>query len=83
MGELDAILGILSNKKVLYAEDEKGIRENVSEILQLFFEKVVVADNGLSVLEEIEFGNFDMFIFDICMPHIDGLEIIQKIRQKD
>lgn len=29
-------LDILSDKKVLYAEDEDGIRKNVVEILELF-----------------------------------------------
>jgi hypothetical protein len=33
------ILDILSDKKVLYAEDEDGIRDNITEILQLFFIK--------------------------------------------
>lgn len=76
-------LDILSDKKVLYAEDEEGIRRNVSEILELFFEKVVAVSDGLEVMEEMMLSSYDILIFDICMPHLDGLEATKKIRKKD
>jgi len=76
-------LDILSDKKVLYAEDEEGIRRNVAEILELFFEKVVAVSDGLEVMEEMMLSSYDVLIFDICMPHLDGLEATKKIRQKD
>lgn len=77
------VLDILSDKKVLYAEDEEGIRRNVAEILELFFEKVVAVSDGLEVMEEMMLSSYDILIFDICMPHLDGLEATKKIRQKD
>lgn len=76
-------LDILSDKKVLYAEDEEGIRRNVVEILELFFEKVVAVSDGVEVMEEMMLNSYDILIFDICMPHLDGLEATKKIRQKD
>ncbi len=77
------ILDILSNKKVLYAEDEKGIRENITEVLEMFFGQVVAVSNGEEALGEITLGNYDVLIFDICMPHLDGLEAIKIIRDND
>jgi len=82
MGSCD-VLEILSNKKVLYAEDEEGIRRNVVEILELFFEKVVAVNDGIQVMEEIASSSYDILIFDICMPNMDGLEAIAKIREID
>ncbi len=76
-------LDILSDKKVLYAEDEEGIRRNVAEILELFFEKVVAVSDGLEAMGEMTLSSYDILIFDICMPHLDGLEATRKIRQKD
>lgn len=76
-------LDILSDKKVLYAEDEDGIRRNVTEILELFFEKVVAVGDGLEAMEEMMLSSYDILIFDICMPHLDGLEATKKIRKKD
>lgn len=76
-------LNILSDKKVLYAEDEDGIRKNVVEILELFFEKVVAVDNGVSAMDEMMLNSYDVLIFDICMPHMDGLEAIKQVRLKN
>ncbi len=76
-------LDILSDKKVLYAEDEDGIRKNVVEILELFFEKVVAVENGMSAMDEMMLNSYDVLIFDICMPHMDGLEAIKQIRLKN
>lgn len=75
------LLDILSDKKVLYAEDEDGIRKNVTEILELFFEKVVAVSNGLKAMDEMMLSSYDVLIFDICMPQMDGLEAIKRIRE--
>ncbi len=77
------LLDILSDKKVLYAEDEEGIRKNVVEILELFFEKVVAVSDGREVLDEMMLSSYDVLMFDICMPYLDGLEAAKKIRKKD
>jgi len=77
------ILDILADKKVLYAEDEEGIRRNVSDILELFFDQVTTVENGEDALQELELSIYDVLIFDICMPHIDGLDAINNIRKKD
>jgi DNA-binding response OmpR family regulator len=77
------VLDILADKKVLYAEDEDGIRKNVTEILELFFEKVVAVSDGLKATEEMMLSSYDVLIFDICMPHMDGLEAIKRIREKN
>jgi len=74
-------LGILTDKKVLYAEDEPGIRKNISEVLGLFFQKVVEAADGLEALSEFSLDTYDVLIFDISMPHMDGLEAIKEIRK--
>jgi len=76
-------LDILSDKKVLYAEDEEGIRQNVAEILGLFFKKVVDVGDGVEALEEMMLSNYDVLIFDICLPNMDGLEAIKNIRIKN
>lgn len=79
----DNLLDILSDKKVLYAEDEEGIRKHISEVLELFFDEVVAVQDGLEATYEMDAGNYDVLMFDICMPHLDGLEALKKIREKD
>jgi len=74
-------LDILVNKSVLYAEDEYGIRKNIEEILNIFFQKVTAVDDGLKALNEFKTNHYDMLIFDISMPNLDGIETIKEIRK--
>ena len=75
------ILNILSDKKVLYAEDEEGIAKNITEVLELFFLKVVEVRDGQEALNELSYSSYDVLMFDISMPNIDGLQAIKEIRK--
>ncbi|MBV5278743.1 MAG: response regulator transcription factor [Campylobacteraceae bacterium] len=74
---------LYKNMKVLYAEDEEGIRENISFVLSLFFKDVFVAKDGEEALYLFEEEKPDLLIFDICMPKMDGIEVLSKIRQSN
>ena len=76
-----SITNLLSDKKILYAEDEKGIRQNIIEVLELFFQKVDAVENGLEAIENFSLATYDVLMFDISMPHMDGLEAIKEIRK--
>jgi len=76
-------LGILSDKKILYAEDEAGIRHNIEEILRLFFMEVTTVADGEAVLDEMALNHYDVLMLDIAMPRLDGLEAVKAIRQND
>lgn len=69
--------------KVLYAEDENIIREEVSSILSFFFKDVVAVSNGNQALLQYEEQKPNILIFDICMPELDGLDLLRQIRIKD
>jgi DNA-binding response OmpR family regulator len=75
------IINLLSDKKVLYAEDEKGIRQNIIEVLELFFQKVDAVQDGVEAIDAFELNTYDVLMFDISMPHMDGLEAIKEIRK--
>lgn len=75
------IVSILSDKKALYAEDEAGIRQNITETLELFFMDVMAVDNGQAVLDEMQINHYDVLILDISMPELDGLEAVKAIRE--
>ncbi|WP_298028994.1 response regulator transcription factor [uncultured Campylobacter sp.] len=74
------LLDVLSNKRVLCLEDEPGILKNITESLQLFFGEVVGVKDGLEALDEAMSGSYDALVFDIGVPHMDGLEVVKKIR---
>lgn len=75
------LLNILSDKKVLCVEDEEGILSNIVESLELFFGKVVGVKDGLEALDEALCNVYDVLMLDISIPHLDGLEVVKKIRQ--
>ena len=77
------LLDIFSNKKVLCVEDESCILNNIMESLELFFGKVVGAKDGLEALEEAKSNLYDVIMLDISIPHMDGLEVVKKIREFD
>lgn len=74
-------LEIFKTKNVLYAEDEKGVQKNVGEILEMYFETVFLASDGEEALEKFDKNRIDLLILDICMPKIDGLKLLQIIRE--
>ena len=68
---------------ILIAEDEKKLLNTMVEYLELFFENVYTAEDGLTAYEIYKKQKPDIIIADIHMPHLDGLSMIEKIRKKD
>jgi len=79
----ESLLNLLSNKKVLYAEDEEGISKNVIQILEIFFNEVINVTNGQDALDYYYLHKPDVVILDICMPEIDGIDVVKEIRKDD
>jgi CRP/FNR family cyclic AMP-dependent transcriptional regulator len=64
-------------KKILIIEDDKIVRENTAEILQLANYGVLTADPGKAGLEKTTFFKPDLIICDILMPELDGYGVLQ------
>lgn len=77
------MLSKLSKYKVLYAEDDEGVRKNVSEMLSLMFSEVVLAKDGMQAYELFQARHFDLIITDIKMPHLSGIELAKKVRKEN
>ncbi len=75
--------GKISDVSILIAEDEKQLLNSMVEYLELFFENVYTAEDGLSAYEIYKKQKPDVIITDINMPRLDGLSMIEKIRKKD
>ncbi len=59
-------------KTILLIEDNKDVRENTAEILELSNFKVLTADNGKAGVELAIKEHPDLIICDIMMPQLDG-----------
>ena len=73
----------ISDISILIAEDEEQLLNSMVEYLELFFDNVYRAEDGLSAYKVYEKEKPDIIITDINMPHLDGLSMIEKIRKKD
>lgn len=72
--------------KVLIVDDEPQIREGMRTIIDWHsfgFRVCGIAANGREALEEHERQTPDLMIVDIRMPGMDGLKLIERIREKD
>ena len=63
-------------KTIILIEDNKDVRENTTEILELANYKVVQAENGKQGVELTKLHKPDLIICDIMMPVLDGYGVI-------
>jgi len=73
----------LKNKVALYIEDEREVLENISKVFENYFEKIYVVDNAERGYEILLKYKIDTLLVDIELPKMNGIELIQKIREKD
>ncbi len=73
----------LKNKTVLFAEDDEIIKAQLTEVLEMLFDKVYTATNGQEAYDTYKEASPDAIISDIKMPNIDGLMLSEMIRQDD
>jgi len=71
------------NSKILLVDDEEDILEFLSYNLKREGYKIETANNGISALKKIERSKPDLIILDVMMPEMDGIEVCEKIREKD
>ena len=69
--------------RILFIDDSIVIRDMVeSALMQLGYMRIQGAADGVEALDLIKEEDFDFIITDINMPHMDGLELIQSLRNK-
>ena len=68
---------------LLYAEDDLQSRKNYAFVLEEYFSQVYLAEDGREALNLYHEKNPDVLLLDISMPHINGLEVAKRVRQKN
>lgn len=77
------MLEILKKNTILYVEDEVEILKNIKEYLESYFLKVYTAQDGKKAYELFNKYKPDVLILDINIPLLNGLDLANKIREKD
>ncbi len=76
-------LEILENLTILYAEDDKNIRENITRSLKMIFGKVYEVKDGMEALDIFDKKSVDVVLLDYVMPFMTGYDVAKEIRTRD
>lgn len=78
---IDQLITWSKDLRVLYVEDDISLREEVSIFLSDIFDAVDLAENGQEGLDKLSTNTYHIVITDIRMPVMDGIEMIEKIKE--
>lgn len=67
------------SKKILLIEDDKTVRENTEEILELSNYEVETASNGKIGVDKVSRFKPDIIVCDIMMPEMDGYQVLNQL----
>lgn len=67
--------------RILILEDDELFKETLEDFLEDEGFDVVTATNGEEVLEICYENSFDLYLFDINVPKIDGIETLKELRK--
>ena len=71
---------------ILIADDDPIQRRLLTEMVRRFGYEPVAVENGVAALARLEApgpAKFDLLILDLVMPDLDGMGVLERMRQKD
>lgn len=69
--------------KLILIEDDTQLNTTITNFLKFKGYETLSCYDGDSAIEMIDESNFDIYIIDINIPDINGLELVKYIRRKD
>jgi len=72
------------NKKVLVVDDSSTMRKIIKNVLielGIYDEFITEAVDGVDALGKVKSNNFDLILTDWNMPKMNGLTLVQNLRQ--
>jgi len=71
----------MASERILIVDDEEGMRRLLGRILTKEGYDTTTAANGAEALRLVASERFDLVVTDIKMPEMDGLQLLQEIRE--
>ena len=69
--------------RIAIIDDEAGMRNSLSFLLEQEGYTVVTFEDGLQLLQAMSGTRFDLFLLDVCMPEMDGFQLLDRILESD
>lgn len=71
-----------ATSKILLIDDDAELSQMLTQFLSKEGFQITSADNGETGLQKALNGGFDLILLDIMLPGIDGLQLLQRLRQQ-
>ena len=71
----------MKKNKILFVEDEKVLRETLTEALENNNFEVEFSDNGSSALDLLKNNEYDLILLDIILQKKNGFEILEEMKK--
>ena len=72
-----------TSAKILLVEDDENLGFVIKDNLEQANYEVVWCKDGLSGLETCQANTFDICVFDVMLPKMDGFSLLQELRSED
>jgi EAL domain-containing protein (putative c-di-GMP-specific phosphodiesterase class I) len=69
--------------RVLVVDDEASLRELCVDILQDAGCEVESAADGRAAVDLVMARSYDVIVSDVTMPHLSGLDLLRRVRERD
>lgn len=69
--------------RILVVDDDPLVRRSLARVLVRRGYTVLEATDGRAAAERVEEGNVDVVLSDIAMPDMDGMALLERVRQSD
>jgi two-component system response regulator HydG len=71
-----------ASARILLVDDDRAFRLSTAELLREDGHEVVEAENGAQAAEALQVGLFDLMLLDLRMPGLDGLRMVEVLRER-
>jgi len=72
----------LAGARILVADDHEEVRNVIVRLLRRQFDVLDAVGDGPTFLEAVDRLKPDVCILDISMPHMSGIEVAQRIKER-
>ncbi len=69
------------SERILVVDDEEIVLRSCRRALAAGGRVIDTASNGVEALERVEAAPYDVLVLDIMMPNVDGLEVLQRVKE--
>src|SRR5690348_10685694 len=71
----------MKSRRILVVDDEPGIRQSLSGVLEDEGYSVESVESGEACLRAIQAANFELALLDIWLPGMDGMEVLARLQE--